>query len=123
MQYSVSSNHFNGCGVGSVENCSPKCLSVILLSVSYRILITNDIPFCLAGNKSQREELDSILFLFEVSFPKRGSSRGRGRSWTGCGRGAVAAGAAWAPRREQPGRASLGAAAAGAGVLCSGGVG
>lgn len=89
-----------------MENCSPKCLSVILLPVSYRTLITNDIPFCLAGNKSQREELDSILFLFEVSFPRHGSSCGCGAQLDGgAAVGRWRQGAAWAPRREQPGRA------------------
>lgn len=107
-----------------MENCSPKCLSVILLSVSYCILITNDIPLCLAGNKSQREELDSILFLFEVSVPKHGSSCCCGAQLGG----GAAAGqcrrvTAWGLRRERPRRASLGTAAAGTGLLCNGDVG
>lgn len=38
-------------------------------AVFYRVFLASTVVLCLAGNKSQREELDSILFLFEVSFP------------------------------------------------------
>lgn len=40
-------------------------------AVFYRMFLASNVVLCLAGNKSQREELDSILFLFEVSFPYR----------------------------------------------------
>lgn len=43
----------------------------IILSVIFSLCImTKNVLFlCPSGNKSQREELDSILFLFEVSYP------------------------------------------------------